>query len=339
MSGRGRKNAFSTPPRRRRSGLPLPAVVLVGGEGMRLRPLTNTLPKPMLPLLDRPLLAYTFDHLRTAGVERIVLACGYLPTAIEEHFGRRVDGIDLDYRVEPEPLGTGGALRFAAAGVDRTFLALNGDSLRDADLARLLAFHRDRRARATILLTRVSDPSRYGLVRTDDRGRVLGFVEKPPPDQIDTDLINAGLYVLEPDVLDLVPPGRAVSIEREVFPQLAEEGSLYALALPGYWLDVGTPASYLQAHLDLLERDGRIVVDASAEISADAILLPPVIVGPNVLIEARSRIGPFVHLGRGARVGREVALRWATVLPGSELPSQSLIARAIVHPELGALTP
>jgi mannose-1-phosphate guanylyltransferase len=337
MSGRMHENGFATPAARRKT-LQLPAVILVGGEGTRLRPLTNTLPKPMLPLLDRPLLAYTFDHLRSAGVGRVVLACGYLPTAIEEHFGGRYDGVDLEYRVEPEPLGTGGALCFAAAGLDRTFLALNGDSLREADLRQLLAFHRERRARATVLLTRVSDPSRYGLVRTDDSGRVLGFVEKPPPDQIDTDLINAGLYVLEPDVLDLVPPGRAVSIEREVFPQLAEEGSLYALALPGYWLDVGTPESYLQAHLDLLERDGRIAVDASAEISADAILLPPVIVGPDVLIEAQSRIGPFVHLGRGARVGRKVALRWAAVLPGSELPPQSLIAHAIVHPELGALT-
>ena len=338
MSGRRQENGVAVPARRRNTP-PLPAVILVGGEGTRLRPLTNSLPKPMLPLLDRPLLAYTFDHLRSAGVERVVLACGYLPTAIEEHFGGRYDGVDLEYRVEPEPLGTGGALRFAAAGLDRTFIALNGDSLREADLQQLLAFHRGRGARATILLTRVSDPSRYGLVRTDDRGRVLGFLEKPAPDEIDTDLINAGLYVLEPDVLELVPPGRAVSIEREVFPQLAEEGSLYALALPGYWLDVGTPESYLQAHLDLLERDGRIVVDASADISADAILLPPVIVGPHVRIEAQSSIGPFVHLGRGARVGRDVSLRWATVLPGAELPPRSLIARAIVHPELGALTP
>ena len=315
------------------------AVILVGGEGTRLRPLTDSLPKPMLPLLDRPLLAYTFDHLRFAGVERVVLACGYLPTAIEEHFGARFDGLELEYRVEPEPLGTGGGLRFAASGFERTFFALNGDSLREADLRRLLTFHRERRARATILLTRVSDPSRYGLVRTDDRGRVLGFVEKPSPDQIDTDLINAGLYVLEPDVLDLIPHGRAVSIEREVFPLLAEQGSLYALSLPGYWLDVGTPASYLQAHLDLLERDGRVVVDESAEVSADAILLPPVIVGPNVRIEAESRIGPFVHLGRDVRVGRQVAVRRAAVLAESKLPPQAVIVRAIVHPQLGALTP
>jgi mannose-1-phosphate guanylyltransferase len=315
------------------------AVILVGGEGTRLRPLTNYLPKPMLPLIGRPLLSYTFDHLRSADVEQAVLACGYLPTAIEEHFGCRYGDLELDYRVEPEPLGTGGALRFAAAGFDRTFLALNGDSLREAELQELLAFHRDRGAKATILLTRVSDPSRYGLVRTDERGRVVGFVEKPPADQIDTDLINAGLYVLEPEVLELIPPGRQVSIEREVFPRLADEGSLYALALPGYWLDVGTPASYLQAHLDLLCRDCRVIVDDSAQVSSDAILLPPVVVGPDVQIMEQTHIGPFVHLDRGARIGRRVALRWAAVLPDAELPAESRIARAIVHPEIGALSP
>jgi mannose-1-phosphate guanylyltransferase len=316
-----------------------PAIVLVGGEGTRLRPLTEYMPKPMLPLMGRPLLAFTFDHLRAAGVERAVLACGYLPTAIEEHFGDRYGELELEYRVEPEPLGTGGALRFAAAQLDRTFLALNGDSLREAELRHLIAFHRERGAKATILLTQVSDPSRYGLVRIDNRGRVLGFVEKPPPDEIDTDLINAGLYVLEPEVLELIPSGKPASVEREIFPRLAEEGSLYALALPGYWLDVGTPASYLQAHLDLLYRDCRVVVDRSAAISSDAVLLPPVVVGPNVRIRDQSHIGPFVHLGRDVQIGRRVAVRWAAVLPEVEVPAESRIARAIVHPQIGALSP
>lgn len=318
---------------------PLAAVILVGGEGTRLRPLTTYLPKPMLPLLDRPLLAYTLDHLRSAGVERAILACGYLPTAIEEHFGTRYGRVELEYSVESEPLGTGGALRLAAGELDRTFLALNGDSLREAELQRLVAFHLERGARATVLLTRVSDPSRYGLVRTDGTGRVLGFVEKPSPHEIDTELINAGVYVLEPDVLDLIPADRPVSLEREVFPRLVDDGSLYALALPGYWIDIGTPASYLQAHLDLLLRDGRVVVDDTAEVSEDAILLPPVVVGPNVRVEDGSRIGPFVHLGRGVRVGRRVAVRWAAVLAASELRSEARVARAIVHPELGTLSP
>jgi len=317
----------------------VPAIILVGGEGTRLRPLTDTIPKPMLPLLDRPLLSYTFAHLRSAGVGRAVLACGYLPTAIEAYFGDAYDGLALEYRVEPQPLGTGGAIRFAAGNIDRTFLALNGDSLREADLRLLLEFHRARGAKATILLTRVSDPSRYGLVRTDSHGRVVGFREKPPPDEIDTDLINAGVYVLEPEVLDLIEPGRPVSIEREVFPALADEGSLYALYLPGYWLDVGTPASYLQAHIDLLWRRSSIEIDDSARISEEALLIPPVLVGPDAEVERGSRIGPFVHLGRGTRIGRRVVVRWAAVLPDSVVASEARIARAIISPEIGVLSP
>jgi mannose-1-phosphate guanylyltransferase len=318
----------------------LPAVVLVGGEGMRLRPLTERTPKPMLPLLDRPLLSYTFDHLRRGGVDRAVLACGYLPDAIQRHFDGSYDGIELDYRVEPQPLGTGGAIRFAAEGIDRTFLALNGDSLREADIELLLYFHRDRGAKATILLTRVADPARYGLVRVDGCGRVVAFVEKPGPDEIDTDEINAGLYVLEPEVLDLIPPGRPVSIEREVFPLLAERGELYAVALPGYWLDVGTPASYLQAHFDLLYRRGvDILVDRSAEVSPDAMLVPPVVVGPNVRVDGAGRIGPCVHIGAGATLGARTMLRFAAVLPQAIVGAGTRLSRAIVAPEIGTVTP
>ena len=206
----------------------LTAVILVGGEGTRLRPLTKRTPKPMLPLVDRPLLAYTFEHLRRHGVERAVLSCGYLPTPIEEHFGARYGELALDYRVEPSPLGTGGGIRFGAGGLETTFVALNGDVLHGADLGAMLAFHRETGAAATILLVPVEDPSRYGLVRCGDDGRVRAFVEKPRPEEVDTNLINAGLYVLEPVVLDLVPPGRPVSIERDVFPQLVSDGLLYA---------------------------------------------------------------------------------------------------------------
>ncbi len=317
----------------------VPAVILVGGEGTRLRPLTESIPKPMLPLLDRPLLSYTFDHLRSGGVDRAVLACGYLPTAIEEFFGDRYDGLALEYRTEPEPLGTGGGIRFAAGDIDRTFIALNGDSLREIDIRALLEFHRIRRAQATILLTRVDDPARYGLVRTDTRGRVTGFVEKPPPEEIDTDLINAGMYVLEPEVLERIPRGRPVSIEREIFPALVEEGTLYACPLPGYWLDVGTPASYLQAHLDLLRRSRSVQVDGSALLGRDTILLPPVTIAPGAEIGSGTTVGPFVHVGHDARIGDRASLRLSAVLPSSELPADTRLARAIVAPGIGALHP
>jgi mannose-1-phosphate guanylyltransferase len=295
----------------------LPAVILVGGFGTRLRPLTERTRKDMLPLVDRPLLAFTFEHLRRHGVDRAVLSCGYLPTQIREFFGEKWEGLALDYRVEDEPLGTGGAVRFAAEGLREPFFAVNGDSLREADLGALERFHRERGAKATILLTPVADPTRYGLVRLEADGRVQSFLEKPRPEEIDTNLINAGVYVLEPEVLDLIPDGRAVSIEREVFPRLVEEGSCYGLALPGYWLDVGTPESFLQAHRDVLERNvetevGKLLgrdytfCGENSAVSADARLVPPVYVGGEV--DAGARIGSVAVIGRGAKVGRDAVV-------------------------------
>ncbi len=300
----------------------LPAVILVGGQGTRLRPLTERTRKDMLPLVDRPLLAYTFEHLRRHGVERAILSCGYLPTQLQEHFGSAYEGVSLDYRVEEEPLGTGGAVGFAARGLTETFFAVNGDSLREADLSALAVFHRESGAKATILLTPVEDPTRYGLVRLGPDGRVQSFLEKPRPEEIDTNLINAGVYCLEPEVLELIPSGRAVSIEREVFPRLVEEGSCYGLALPGYWLDVGTPETYLEAHRDVLERNfetevGNLLggdyahVTADASVAEGARLVPPVFVAGSV--GSGARIGSVAVIGHGAEVGAGVTIENAVV--------------------------
>ena len=291
----------------------LPAVILVGGQGTRLRPLTDRTRKDMLPLVDRPLLSYTFEHLARHGVERAIVSCGYLPDQIESAFGNGHGDMSLAYAVEDEPLGTGGAIGFAGRELAASFFALNGESLREADLGELVAFHRSTGAKATILLTPVADSSRYGLVRTAADGRVETFLEKPRPEEIDTDLINAGLYVLEPEVLDLVPPGRVMSIEREVFPLLAAEGSVFGIALPGYWLDVGTPESYLQAHRDVLERVFETavgealgadftLVHETADVHSDAKLVPPVYVGPGAVVERGSRLGSLAVLGAGARL-------------------------------------
>ncbi len=293
----------------------LPAVILVGGQGTRLRPLTDRTRKDMLTLVDRPLLAFTFEHLARYGVERGIVSCGHLPDQIQAAFGDRYGPVALEYVVEDEPLGTGGSIGLAGRDLAGTFFALNGDSLREADLDRLVEFHRETGAKATILLTPVADPSRYGLVRLAADGRVESFLEKPRPEEIDTDLINAGLYVLEPEALELVAPGGPVSIEREVFPKLAAEGSVFGLALDGYWLDVGTPGSYLQAHRDVLERlfqtevgealgPDFMLVDPTAEVHSGARLVPPVYVGPQAVVAEGARLGSLAVLGAGSRLER-----------------------------------
>jgi mannose-1-phosphate guanylyltransferase len=326
----------------------LPAVILVGGLGTRLRPLTDRTRKDMLPLVDRPQLAYTFEHLRRYGVTRAIISCGYLPTQIQEHFGDRYGDLRLEYRIEEEPLGTGGAIRYAAEGIDEPFFALNGDSLRETDLGALVACHRERACRATILLTPVEDPSRYGLVRVHGDGRVLSFLEKPRPEEIDTNLINAGMYVLEPDVLDLIPVGRPVSIEREVFPQLVEEQSVYGVALPGYWLDIGTPEAYLQAHRDVLERNfvtelgdrlgSHYTLVADGADTGEARLVPPVFVGAGARIGTGARIGSLAVIGAGAVVGEGATVESAVIGAGAVVGPRTHVVGSIVgeRAELGA---
>jgi mannose-1-phosphate guanylyltransferase len=319
----------------------LPAVILVGGQGTRLRPLTERIRKDMLPLVDRPMLAYTFEHLRRHDVRRGIISCGYLPTQIQEHFGSSYGDLELTYRIEDEPLGTAGGIAFAADGIDETFLALNGDSLRDADLGEIVRFHKQTGAMATILLTPVADPSRYGLVRLASDGRVSTFLEKPRPEEIDTDLINAGLYVLEPEVLALVPAGRAVSIERDVFPRLAGEGAVFGIALDGYWLDIGTPESYLQAHRDVLERSfpteigGELgpdftLVDPSASVHPGARLVPPVYVGAGAVVEEGARAGSLAVLGARSRLARGAVVENAVVGARAAVGAQAVVTGSIV---------
>ena len=231
------------------------ALILVGGEGTRLRPLTSTIPKPVVPLVDRPFISYMLEWLRAHGVEDVVMSCGFLAAGVRNVLGDGSGlGIRLRYVEEPRPLGTAGAAKFAESLLDERFFMLNGDVLTDLDLSSQLAQHEETRARGTLALIGVEDPSAYGLVRLNDDRSVKEFLEKPSPDQIDTDLISAGAYVLEREVLDLVPPDTNASIERDVFPVLVGDG-LYGFAGDGYWLDIGTPDRYLQATFDILERN------------------------------------------------------------------------------------
>jgi mannose-1-phosphate guanylyltransferase len=277
------------------------AVVLVGGEGTRLRPLTYATPKPMLPIANRPFLEHQIAHLRAHGIDRVVLACGYRPDAIRAHFGD-----ELEYVVEPEALGTGGAIAYAARELSETFVVANGDVLTDLDLSALVRFHRDREARMTLALHPVDDPSRYGVVVTAADGAVTAFVEKPAPGTAPAVTINAGTYVVEPGVLDLIPEGRAVSVEYEVFPVLVGAG-LYAQSSDGYWRDIGTPESYLAANLERMPPGG--LIDPSAQVDPAADVTGSV-VGPGCRVEAGARISGSVLLqGAVVTAGRRVENR------------------------------
>jgi len=321
------------------------ALVLVGGEGTRLRPLTLTQPKPAVPLVDRPLIRYMIDWLARHGVDEVIMACGFRADLLRERLGDGGgDGPRIRYMEEPEPLGTAGPLRYAADLLEDRFLALNGDVLTDLDLTALIQLHDERDAVATLGLHPVSDPSHYGLVRRAGDGEVLGFLEKPAPDEIDTDEISAGAYVLERSVLDLIPAGGAVSIEREVFPRLVGQG-LYGRRLEGYWMDIGTPERYLQASWDIIEgrvesEAGRringagllvesgVAVDSDATVNAPAVIEDGATIGSHATVGARAVIGRGTQVGPRATVADSVVLRGSSVGPGAEIQG-SIVAAGV----------
>jgi mannose-1-phosphate guanylyltransferase len=232
------------------------ALILAGGEGTRLRPLTSTTPKPVVPLVDRPFISYMLEWLRRHGVDEAILSCGFMADGVRSVLGDGDGlGVRLRYVEEPEPLGTGGALKYAEEMLQERFLMLNGDVLTDIDLTAQLRQHEETGARVTLGLFGVEDPSAYGLVTRHEDASVKAFVEKPRSDEIETNLISAGAYVIEREVLDqMAPAGSRISIERDLFPELVGRG-LYGYEGSGYWLDIGTPDRYLQGTFDILEGD------------------------------------------------------------------------------------
>jgi mannose-1-phosphate guanylyltransferase len=307
------------------------AVVLVGGEGTRLRPLTLTTPKQMLPVAGRPMIERVVAHLSEHGVDEVVLSLGYRPDAfLAAYPDGQCDGVKLAYAVEPEPLDTAGAIAFAAgfAGLSERFLVVNGDILTDLDIRSLVAFHQARGAVATIALTPVEDPSRFGVVPTDEGGRVLAFIEKPAAGTAPTNLINAGTYVLEPEVLDRIPSGRRVSIERETFPGLVEEGTLYALGSGADWVDAGTPATYLEVNLAAAQRQGG-GVDPAARVDGSARVVGSVI-GAAAVVEAEAVVEDSVifagaTVGRGAHVCGSILANNVVVGKGARVEKLSVL--------------
>jgi mannose-1-phosphate guanylyltransferase len=288
------------------------AVVLVGGFGTRLRPLTNDVPKPMLPVGHRPMIVQLVERLERSGVTDVVLALGFKPEPFAAAFdGNRCGDVSIHYAVEPEPLDTGGAIAFGAryVGVDDTFIVANGDIITDLDVAGLVAAHRSSGADASLHLTPVDDPSAFGVVEIDAAGLVRRFVEKPSPGETESNLINAGTYVFEPSVLDLVAEGERVSVERVVFPQLVADRRLSAMATDDYWIDTGRPELYLQANLDLAAGRRPIrcdAVDPAAEVDPaaavdDSVVSAGVSIGADAVV-AGSLLLPGARIAPGARI-------------------------------------
>ena len=315
------------------------AVILVGGEGTRLRPLTSTVPKPVVPLVDRPFIAFMLEWLRRHGVDDVVMSCGFLATAVRNVLGDGSQyGLRLRFIEEPEPRGTAGALKYAEDLLDERFLMLNGDVLTDIDLTAQIAQHEATGAVATLALVAVEDPTAYGLVRIHEDHAVREFVEKPSADQIDTKLISAGAYVLQRAILDLIPPDRNVSIEREVWPRLVGEG-LYGFPAEAYWLDIGTPERYLQGTFDILEGnvvtavaerlgDGYIAV--SERVEAEGRIVPPALVDRGCTIAAGAHVGSLVVLGEGVTVGEGASIERSVVLNGAEVGRDCVLRDCIV---------
>jgi len=296
------------------------AVVLVGGFGTRLRPLTLGVPKQMLPVVDRPMIERVVASLGANGVTDAILSLGYKPDAFMQAYpDGTCAGVRLHYAVEPEPLDTAGAVRFAAldAGIDDRFIVVNGDVLTDVDVSAIWAFHDKQGAEGTISLTPVEDPSRYGVVPIDADGRVEAFIEKPPADEAPSKWINAGTYVLEPSVLARIPDGRKVSIERETFPAMVADGTLYALHSDEYWVDSGTPATYLQVQLDLVNgvRGREAAVSPSATVATGATIIDSVVM-QDVQVAADASIEGSAILP-GARIGAGAQIRGSIVGPGA----------------------
>jgi mannose-1-phosphate guanylyltransferase len=316
------------------------AVILVGGEGTRLRPLTSTVPKPVVPLVDRPFIAFMLDWLVTHGIDDVIMSCGFLATSVRNVLGDgSAYGVRLRFVEEPDPRGTAGALKYAASMLDERFLMLNGDVLTDIDLTAQIAQHERTGAKGTLALVPVADPSAYGLVHLNEDHSVREFLEKPSADAvIETNLISAGAYVLEREILDLVPPDRNVSIEREVWPRLVGDG-LYGFPSESYWLDIGTPERYLQGTFDIIEGNVKTAVgerlgsdwlalDEGAEVHGRVI--PPALLERGARVAEGAQVGSLVVLGQGVSIGPGASVERAVILNGTEIGANCTLRDCIV---------
>lgn len=319
------------------------AILLAGGLGTRLHPLTEEVPKPMVPVMGRPWLDRLVERLAAHGITEITLSLRHGKEVVLEHFRKPPSGIDIRFAMEPKPLGTGGAIRYAAEQHPaETFLILNADIAQTFDISSFLQFHRERNAQVTIGLIEVEDPSAYGAVDLENDGRVRRFIEKPRPGETESRLVNAGIYVFDPGVLSFIPEGREVSVERETFPALLAAGvRAYGCLCRGYWKDIGTRDRYLGLHRDILEGRCPIPVSGRAHgpdiwkgedvvVAESAHLVPPVYLGPGTVVEGGARVGPWLVTGNGCRIGRGARVSEAVLWDRATVGAGVTIRRSVL---------
>lgn len=320
------------------------AILLAGGFGTRLRPLTLRTPKPIVPIFDRPFLSYQIDILKQLPeIDEVILSLNYQPDSIKTIIGNGQNfGLRIRYLVEPSPLGTGGAVKFAESYLDGTTVVFNGDVLTGIDLPEVLRLHRNRKASATIVLSPVDNPSAYGLVETDAAGNVIRFLEKPDPAEISCNTINAGIYVLEPETFERIPQNTKYSIERSYFPSLVDTNETFVAYIDdSYWLDIGTAAKYLQAHRDIMigrhpvkpftgKSMGGLVIAPTAKIDSSAQLEGPCFVGANACVGAHVKIGAHTVLSESVTINEHAVIEGAILWPNTKVGSHARVLNAII---------
>jgi len=310
------------------------AVILAGGFGTRLRPLSCTRPKLLFPVANRPLLDWTLESLSKSGVDEVVLAVSYMAYALQRYFGPSKYNVKIVYSFERRPLGTAGAVKKAKelVGDGETFLVLNGDVLCEINYSDILKLHKKHGALVTIALYEVADPSRFGVVEMGDDDQIRKFVEKPRLEEAPSKLINAGIYTLEPEVLKRIPTEARISMEREIFPELAREGKMYGYRYGGLWGDVGKPEDYVQTNNEILDQiaKSRAVIGNDVSIHENAKIVPPSIIGDNVEIDEEAIIGPYTSIGEGSVIKKGCRIEHSIVFPKAWIDNFSSIHSAII---------
>lgn len=316
------------------------AIILVGGEGTRLRPLTYTTVKAMVPILNKPFIEHVINYLRSHEITEVILAMGYKPDVIKEYFNNHPMSTSLIYSVEETPLGTAGAVKYAQQHINDTFFVFNGDIFCDVNLTDMLRFHQKHRSAATIALTPVDDPSQFGVIETDNNQRVKRFIEKPKREEAPSNMINAGIYILEPEIFDRIPHGEKCMFEHNVFPSLiADNKPVFGYpAESAYWIDAGTPQKYMQLNFDLLNnkssqiysRKSEIITGDNTGIHQTARMFPPVLIERKCMIDEDVHIvGPAI-LGEGCKIGKGAIIENSILWENVEIGQKATVKNSIL---------